>query len=189
MEKQVGTSPLDTWMLNGGMQLIGAVTLGGFGLWVIVLCIWSIQEGLQGLRIARESSQWPTVPGRVVLSKEDVMVKGDTGAKTFAPWIEYTYLVDGKEYKSFRVRSTSFDYLLNTEWSKPWLDAYPVGKEVVVYVNPANPSESVLLPGEGISVPSCRRKIVNSSFGLLGGLATVGYTLLYIWPGWLVKSA
>ncbi|HYE78591.1 MAG TPA: hypothetical protein VEI97_11435 [bacterium] len=42
MDSKFGASPFDTSMLKGGLQLVGAVTLGGFGLGMIVLCTMGI---------------------------------------------------------------------------------------------------------------------------------------------------
>ncbi|KAA0005652.1 MAG: DUF3592 domain-containing protein [Thermoplasmata archaeon] len=65
---------------------------------------------------------------------------------TYIPKIEYSYTVNGVNYSgdkiSFEIVSTT-DY----EWAQNKVDLYYKGKNVTVYYNPENPSESVLEKG------------------------------------------
>jgi hypothetical protein len=64
----------------------------------------------------------------------------------FHPQIEYLYNYRGREYRGQRFRSL----LTTVNWRGPSESiaaAYPVGAEVIVYVDPKYPREAVLEPG------------------------------------------
>ncbi len=92
---------------------------------------------------ARASSRWHSTTGRVVSHK--IAVKAGKGSSRHIPVILYSYRVDGTSYQSDRI---AFDDLPNESYNKEEtqkiFEQYPPGKEVTVYYDPANPSQSVL---------------------------------------------
>jgi hypothetical protein len=66
--------------------------------------------------------------------------------KAFLPDIEYAFVFQGTAFRCSRVRS----FLVGFGWPGPARrisDRYPVGSSVVVYVDVADPNNSVLEPG------------------------------------------
>lgn len=59
--------------------------------------------------------------------------------------VTYTYSVDGRELKGTRFRTNIVGS--NTGTAERHAAAFPVGKEVPVYYDPANPSDAVLVKG------------------------------------------
>lgn len=65
--------------------------------------------------------------------------------KAYAPSISYKYRCQGKSYTSSRI-GASKTISTNKDSSQKVLDKYPVGKEVVAYVNPKKPRDACLEP-------------------------------------------
>jgi hypothetical protein len=82
---------------------------------------------------------WPQVPGVIVSSNVQLM-------RVYVPDIEYRFSFEGREYLARQVSTLE----LGTGWSAParrLVEQFPVGKEVTVFVDPTNPTNSVLVPG------------------------------------------
>jgi hypothetical protein len=89
-------------------------------------------------RKAKESLQWPSVPG-VVLSSE--LVTDTVGEiATFTPVVTYSYVVNGRPFQSARIR-------FNPTRGKKILAKYPKGCPVQVFFDPLTPSTAVLEKG------------------------------------------
>ena len=86
--------------------------------------------------MTHRSRQWPTASGKVVVSDETVDAKG-------IPYrFQYSYTVDGKEYKSDCIKAYSTE---NDQ--RDFLRIHPVGATVLVYYQTSFPSRSVVIPG------------------------------------------
>lgn len=90
------------------------------------------------------TSNWEPVDGVVKNSYVSTSTGGE-GGTTYCLHVSYQYTVDGMTYDGDRV-SYSTENSCNS-WSKNADDDYPEGKEITVYYDPSNPSESVLLSG------------------------------------------
>lgn len=97
----------------------------------------------------RQASRWPSEPGKVVISKVKSHKKkpsepgynfSDTEV-TNEPQVEYDFLVGGSKYRGTRItigeKTSGFEL-------ESILARYPVGAEVTVYYDPANPKKAVL---------------------------------------------
>ena len=108
---------------------------GGLGL-VLALCgaIW-----LWRVIVMRS---WPVIPGLILSSQVEMM----EWRRPFGFRVIYRYEVDGREYRSNRIKTFS------PSSSSPWLarkvvDRYPSGSTVSVRYNPKNHAESIVEPG------------------------------------------
>ncbi len=90
------------------------------------------------------TSNWEPVDGVIKSSGVSSSTDGE-GGTTYCLHVSYQYTVDGNAYNGDRV-SYSTENSCNS-WSKNADDDYPEGKEITVYYDPDNPSESVLEPG------------------------------------------
>lgn len=91
-------------------------------------------------RRAQQELLWPKVPGTI--SRSVVELHGEY----FRAIIEYAYVYGDRKYMGDTVRSG--DLLYN--WAGPaerLCARFPEGTSVDVYIDPANPSQSVLIPG------------------------------------------
>jgi hypothetical protein len=101
-------------------------------------CLAACVAVVMSLR-AEGESRWPQVTGRIMRSRIQL-------GKSFLPHIEYTFVFDGTAFRCSKVRS----FLLGFGWPGPARrisNRYPVGSSVVVYVDVADPNNSVLEPG------------------------------------------
>lgn len=94
------------------------------------------------------SRDWPSVAGTVLRSKiEKTRSTTGTGAgkrtvTKYSPYVQYTYRVDGRSYRSSRIAYGQLE-----KPASRTVDRYAEGKRVKVYYNPEKPERSVLEPG------------------------------------------
>jgi hypothetical protein len=107
-------------------------------LMISAACLVSCTAVVMSLR-AEAQRRWPQVTGRVMRSSIQI-------SRTFLPDIEYAFEFQGTAFRCSKVRS----FLVGFGWPGPArriADTYPVGSSVVVYVDVADPNNSVLEPG------------------------------------------
>lgn len=97
----------------------------------------------QGQTKRQESQTWPTTPGVVAMSRVEVRSGGES--TSVVPVVVYQYEVRGQVYQGNIIRAGS-NYFRVQGSREPYLivDRYPVGAQVMVYYNPANPADSAL---------------------------------------------
>lgn len=100
--------------------------------------------GVRNLLLADASRNWPTVKGKVTVSKMGTH-RGDKST-TYSADVAYDYTVNGTRYTGDRVTFGSVS-TSSTARARRVLNRYPKGKEVTVYYNPEDPEQSVLEPG------------------------------------------
>ena len=109
----------------------------------------------------RAAKSWDRTAATVVSSK--VKTHSDSDGNTYSAYIAYRYEVDGREYIGDRytfTQGSSSGYAGKAEKVRQ----HPPGRELTIYVNPADPSESVVDP--------------SPSWGLLFGLIPLIFTLV-----------
>jgi hypothetical protein len=102
--------------------------------------------GVHTISCAAASRKWPTTTGRL-LSK-DINWTGPE-INVLHPEIRYEFFVNGKRYESGRV---SFKQVgtSNPQDATAVLDSYKYETSIVVYYDPKNPKNAVLVPGIGL---------------------------------------
>jgi len=123
-------------------------------------------------RKVSEAKGWTKTPCRIVSSEVDrVRKQSSSGSREFySPKIAYTYEFEGKTYSNSRY---SFSATGSTSPRKSYriVDDYPEGSQQVCYVNPASPSEAVLMRGHRAVTLFGLLGIPLALFGL-GGMAS-----------------
>ena len=121
--------------------------LVGLGLF-LVGCAF-ISYGLGQMSKAKQSVNWPSVPGSVISSeKEKHTTTEESGSSKrtvtyYLAAINYEYQVDGKAYRSNRIAFGG----QNRNQTVTLLNKYPKGKSVIVFYDPDDPEEASLEPG------------------------------------------
>jgi hypothetical protein len=129
-----------------GLKQFNRLTYAPYPLW-----IWGIigTLGVIGLTLVLSQSselherslrkKWPTVQGKI----DSTVVVGKRG---FLPIVAYRYAIDGKEYaSSAELYSPQFGGKnMRKETSERIASAFESGKDITVYYNPLEPSESCL---------------------------------------------
>ncbi len=94
---------------------------------------------------AEQANHWPTVVGTILESRVQVRTSSSDTGTEFDPIIRYQYRVQRQQY-------------VNNTWQKignsptrreaqEIVGRYPQGKRTTVYYDPADPQNSVLVPG------------------------------------------
>jgi hypothetical protein len=95
------------------------------------------------ITISLASAKWPRVEGKILASSVELV---DGEYPSYTPKIEYQYVVDGRSYRSKKLRvgfwSSSFQGR-----ARRIAAAYRPGDGVTVFYDPAKPSRAVLQPG------------------------------------------
>ena len=100
------------------------------------------------IKRARASRFWPTVEGQIVVSDIAVLDDTDDSDDYYRPNIVYRYIVQDRGYEgksvAFGMENTKHR---NRERAEKVQLHYPVGGNVMVHYDPADPSVSTLEPG------------------------------------------
>lgn len=126
-----------------GAEPQGVIFFGLCSLWLLFM-IWD------NWRQANRARHWPAVEGVVVASKAEGFRTRVGGAgqgnrvTMYQPVIEYSYLVDGREYYSRRVSFGAKVSSQAQEHAARRAAKYPVGTKVAVHYNPKHPEVAVL---------------------------------------------
>ncbi len=127
-----------------------------------------------------QSPAWPTITGTIIASRvyshhryeDETLYRAD---------VTYEYSVDSQYYVSDNL---DFQASVSTDrnQAKDMVNKYPSGMVVLVYYDPDNPENAVLIPG----CTGCRRSPLSSLFLMeLIGLV-LGTLVLFFWKSlWL----
>jgi hypothetical protein len=96
-------------------------------------------------RASSEASRWPAVSGTVLESGvETFHDTSDSSTRTsYRPAVEYSYRVNGREYRSRQIKLNVKTGGSET-FARKAAQAYPVGKKVEVHYEPGNPGNAAL---------------------------------------------
>jgi hypothetical protein len=114
-----------------------------------VLLAW----GFLNARTAVLSKSWPSVPGVIQTSTVSHQVSYTDGVEhSYSPVLSYDFQLNGRSYSGTRIASVSPSSSSTGESGcLEILQPYPAGSSVMVYYNPRDPSECLLVPGLHLS--------------------------------------
>ncbi|MEM9481769.1 MAG: DUF3592 domain-containing protein [Verrucomicrobiota bacterium] len=121
-------------------SVIGGTVLGLFVAAIgLVFCIALFNGWLR----AEETRKWVLADAIITHSELREGQFSPTSPQTFSYHIEYTYVVDGKGYQSEQVKRVNKKSSHRHRIEK-YVERYPVGKATEAFVNPNDPTKSVL---------------------------------------------
>jgi hypothetical protein len=129
------------------MQGIGSFTIILTAIPFVIIVLVFLGLALRTRRKISQSQNWQRAMGSVQFSGVDMRrsSNGRGGSSTaYYPQVAYTYRVDGKDYTGNQIQ---FGTPIGYGWAgraQKIADSYPVGKNVEVFYNPADPYEAVL---------------------------------------------
>jgi hypothetical protein len=115
------------------------------------------------LRLIRSNPElgWLAVPGQIVESRVDQGYRGVRSA-----CIRYTYQHQGVTYESRRI--APLEFWSNASTADKFVEKYPSGQNLMVYLNQSDPKKTVLEPkNQPIAA------VASMLFGIALGLTTV----------------
>lgn len=105
---------------------------------------------IASLRKARGTEFWRYTNGKITSSEIETSQRNTSDQKNeirYTPKINYSYVVNGKEYVSNRIKIMN-DYSSNSiKAVQKLISKYRCDSEVIVYFNPDKPEKSVLEKG------------------------------------------
>ena len=136
-----------------------AALLACLGLYLVV-------NGVQRLLQRNPEQGWQKLAGRITVS-EIVLVR-----KVYQANIRYTYAWDGQVREGSGIAPIE-SWSSHRSTAAHFVDKYPVGCEAVVYLDPTNPSSSVLEPGQQpvAAIALTLTGVAMMGFGYFGWLA------------------
>ncbi|WP_128003581.1 DUF3592 domain-containing protein [Piscinibacter defluvii] len=114
---------------------------------VSIALLWHLASLLHE---ALRSSEWPSVPGRIVSSQLGSVYCGESGGCTI-PEVRYVYSVGGQSLTGNRV--SFMTVATNLSFATKTVEVFPRGSKVTVYYDPKAPAHSVLQNGLDLSLP------------------------------------
>lgn len=119
-----------------------------FGLIVLAIGVaLAVPFGYEVMKSAGESTGWAHTDG-TIRDSELVTVEQRDGSILYRAHIVYAYSVNGREYEAERIRFGTEESASSVQdRAARWVEAYPPGKQVIVYYDPQSPADAVLEPG------------------------------------------
>jgi hypothetical protein len=132
----------------------------GLGLFLVAAAVEVLMVSLFVKALAIQS--WPVVAGTITRSELKPQLPLSTSTEAL---IEYRYRVNDRAYTSQQVRTRGTGSKYASEVTQ-LLEQYPVGKEVEVHHDPADPSQAYL--EVGVSFPHYIAMVPPLLFAVLG---------------------
>lgn len=131
-------------LFGGLLGLFGAICATVVPILVIVgLGIFLYRRSKMRDATKQAAQDWSSTMGVVITST--VQVKRSYKSRSEIPVVVYQYQVDGKPYTGQVVKAGEQFFSLRIYGdAQKTIARYPVGAQVMVYYNPANPAESAL---------------------------------------------
>jgi hypothetical protein len=117
---------------------VEAVLIAVFGLFLM----W---HGLKIVNLAKESSTWPCVPGKITESGIEPLGNGQGLIPSFVPRVEYLYQIGSRPFFGSNIRLGGS--VGRESWARAVSSHYPVGSSCSVFYQPRKPQQAVLEPG------------------------------------------
>lgn len=117
-------------------QLVFGACCASLGVLVLI-------KTLRELAFASASRRWPPVPGWI----RAVDIEHDTNDDCYNVSVAYSYVVDGQDLPASNVRFGAQNSFSTKAAAEQYLAQFQPGQAHAIYVDPAVPTRSVLVPG------------------------------------------
>lgn len=119
--------------MSSASQMIAGVTVVCVALVMVVVAFF--------VRVrAKAQFHWRQVFATVVAAAVEI-------TNVISANIEYEYEIDGKRFRGSRLRTLRVEWGFWGASAHRTIDKYPVGSTIVVFVDPSDPSKSLIEPG------------------------------------------
>jgi len=101
------------------------------------------------MRRSLGSRSWPRTVGTVVATEVKRTLTGDipVNSVSYEPRVKYTYSVRGQQYERDKLTAAVTPGIREPAGAAAIVAKYPVGHQVTVFYNPADPGDAVLVAG------------------------------------------
>jgi hypothetical protein len=166
-------------MTNNGL-IIGLICLGGVFVLFAGLGVFLIIRYQRDKQKAEQSVNWPSVPGRVTVSRVKTHHSTDSDgdpSETYSAQVEYQYEVNGVAYTGDRLTIGMPLAISNLRKVQESVAQFPAGSQVMVYYNPQNPADATLQTKTG-SKAGLVLGVIFLVVGILVGCMGIGGILI-----------
>ena len=108
---------------------------------LVILGVFLYRRSQQSNAARQAAQSWSSTLGTVIMST--IQIKRTSRSRSEIPVVVYQYQVNGKAYQIIRA-GDQFGTIRVMGQAQAIIARYPVGAQVMVYYNPANPQESAL---------------------------------------------
>ena len=130
--------------------MIRLLTIPFFLFLILFSLVW-IAISLTVLIRSRRSTSWPKAIGTVVHTEVRRIVSPslshDGNSVSYEPYVKYAYAVRDRQYERDRLTSAVVPGIRRSSEAATIVAKYPVGHQVTVFYNPADPGDAVLVAG------------------------------------------
>jgi hypothetical protein len=151
--------------------LIMGIIFFGIGAVMVIVALVSRNK-------AKQAESWKTTPGQVTsatVTEQRHQDEDGYSQISYQPVVQYTYQVNGLTYSGGKISFGANNFDQNTAQSK--VSQYPVGGQVMVHYNPANPGEAVL---ETKAAGSKLFLILGIVFAVIGLFSCCGMGFMFL---------
>jgi hypothetical protein len=148
------------------MKRIGCGSVGQFLFILLFLLVGvsALLPGVNTLRNARISKEWPTTSGTITFSQ--VAISTDEDGTTYYADVRFKYVVNDRWYTADTVHFG--EYSSGSGRAEEIVARYPPESRVTVYYNPDSPQTAVLEPG--VTIGAYLTILVALSFFIVPGI-------------------
>ena len=130
--------------LMGLIGIFGGICATVLPIIILVgLGVFLYRRSQQGSTVKQAAQSWASTMGTVLVST--IQVKRTSRSRSEIPVVVYQYQVNGQAYQGQTIKAgEQFFNVRVMGQAQATIAHYPVGAQVMVYYNPANPAESAL---------------------------------------------
>ena len=131
-------------LLMGFIGILGGICATVLPIIILVgLGIFLYRRSQQGSAAKQAAQSWASTMGTVLMST--IQIKRTSRSRSEIPVVVYQYQVNGTAYQGQTIKAgEQFFNVRVMGQAQATVARYPVGAQVMVYYNPANPAESAL---------------------------------------------
>ena len=117
-----------------------------FAFLILFSLVW-LAISLVVIRRSLGSKSWPKTIGTVVSTEVKRIVSHTADSVSYEPCVKYAYSVRGQQYEADKITVAVTAGIRESAGAAAIVAKYPIGHQVTVFYNPADPGDAALVAG------------------------------------------
>lgn len=167
-------------------SVFGMVCGAGVLLLFIGIGAFLIFKSIQERKKADASQSWHSTSGQILEARVDRSTHTDSDGDTsnsYTPKVEYSYEIAGASYHGKKISFGLAQGYNSAHKAQEIIARYPLSRQVIVYYDPANPSDAVLERKAGSFTTTMILGIIFLVLGLCVGCPILGGLVINLFSG------